>query len=109
MSSDASILFQAVLEENSLADNQMQIVKAQGRKIVVVKRSGKLHAIDNECSHVGGPLGSGILEGNCIVCPWHRLAFDLDTGIAPKSALGDRVAVYEVKTENGKIWVGNRK
>ena len=108
MSSDPP-LFVAVLDESSLGESQAQIVKVHGRKIVIAKRFGKLYAIDNECSHVGGPLGLGIIEGSCIVCPWHRLAFDLDTGIAPKSALGDRVAVYEVKTENGQIWVGNRK
>lgn len=89
----------------SLADNSMEIVTIKGRRIALAKRYGKIYAFDNDCPHVGGYLGRGTFFGNSVVCPLHQWAFDLATGIATKGLSGDRIGVYEVKTENGKIWV----
>jgi nitrite reductase/ring-hydroxylating ferredoxin subunit len=102
---DSPSSFYEALDETSLADNSMEIVKIQGRKIAIAKRYGKIYAIDNECPHVGGALGWGTFYGNSVVCPLHQWTFDLTTGKATKGISGDRVAVYEVKVENGKIWV----
>jgi nitrite reductase/ring-hydroxylating ferredoxin subunit len=41
---------------------------------------GKLYAIANKCTHRGGPLDEGELEGNIVTCPWHGGQFDITTG-----------------------------
>ncbi len=105
MNSDIPSSFHEVLTETTLADNSMEIVNIKGHRIAVVKRYGKVYAIDNDCPHVGGYLGRGTLYGNCVVCPLHQWTFDLATGKATKGISDDRIAVYEVKIENGKIWV----
>ena len=94
-----------VLSEKDLVEGKTAIVKVKGRRIALIKRDGKLHAIDNDCPHVGGYLGQGSLEGNTVVCPLHQMAFDLNTGLATNRAGGFSVAVHEVKVENGRIWV----
>ena len=94
-----------VLDEKTLAEGGMAIVKVKGRRIAVIRRSGNLHAIDNDCPHVGGYLGQGTLEGDNVVCPLHQMVFDLVTGKAVNRTGGYSVAVHEVKVENGRIWV----
>ena len=105
MNPSESPTFLEVLEESSLADNSMEIVKIDGRRIAVIKRFGKLFAIDNDCPHVGGYLGRGTLDGNNVVCPLHQWTFDIATGKSTKGLSDMRVAVHDVKAENGKIWV----
>jgi nitrite reductase/ring-hydroxylating ferredoxin subunit len=48
--------------------------------ILLVKRSGRVHALIETCAHLGGPLEDGKLEGDTVVCPWHGSRFALETG-----------------------------
>lgn len=97
--------FEAVFDEAALPENGMEVVKVGGRRVALIRRSGKIHAIDNDCPHVGGYLGRGTLDGESVVCPLHHWAFDLATGRAVKGLPEDRVMVHEVRVEGGKIWV----
>lgn len=105
MNPDSQSAFHEALDETSLIDNSMEIVSIKGHRIAIVKRYGKIYAIDNDCPHVGGYLGRGTLYGNSVVCPLHQWTFDLATGKATKGISDDHIGVYEVKAENGKIWV----
>jgi len=53
-----------------------------GRSLVVVLHKGKVYALNSVCTHVGGPLEEGTIEGNEIVCPWHQGRYDIKTGKA---------------------------
>jgi nitrite reductase/ring-hydroxylating ferredoxin subunit len=59
-------------------------VKAElaGKGIVIVLHNGKIYALDSECTHEGGPLDEGTIEGDEIVCPWHRGKYYIKTGKA---------------------------
>ena len=55
-------------------------VEAEGQTIALFNVEGAFYAIDGICSHVGGPLGEGSLEGEVVTCPWHRARFNVKTG-----------------------------
>jgi len=55
-------------------------VVVAGEDVVVGNVDGKLYAIAGKCTHRGGPLNEGELEGNTVTCPWHGGQFDLATG-----------------------------
>ena len=55
-------------------------VVVNGQDVVVGNNGGKLYAIADKCTHRGGPLNEGELEGITITCPWHGGQFDLATG-----------------------------
>ena len=97
--------FHPLLDESALANNSMEIVEAQGRKILLAKRYGRIYALDNTCPHLGGSLGRGTLQGDRVVCPLHHWVFELATGRAVEGVADEKVAVYETKVEDGKIWV----
>jgi len=48
--------------------------------LIATDKGGKIFATANVCPHIGTPLDQGTVEGNTIVCPLHRSAFDLKTG-----------------------------
>ena len=55
-------------------------VEVQGRKIALFNVDGTIYAIDDTCTHSGGPLSEGVLSGSAVICPWHGAEFDLRTG-----------------------------
>jgi len=40
------------------------------------------YAIINKCTHAGGSLAQGVLEGSIVTCPRHGARFDVKTGKA---------------------------
>jgi ferredoxin-NADP reductase len=67
--------------------------------------NGIVYAIDAVCSHEGGPLEEGTLEGYKVECPWHGSKFDVRTGEVKNPPAETPQSVYEVKVENNDILV----
>jgi nitrite reductase/ring-hydroxylating ferredoxin subunit len=96
--------FTEAFDQAALADNTMEIIELQGGKIALVKRFGKIYALDNTCPHLGGSLGRGTLKDNSVICPMHHWTYDLSTGKCINGVPDEKVSTYETKVENGKIW-----
>jgi nitrite reductase/ring-hydroxylating ferredoxin subunit len=88
-----------------LAPGQGKRVEAGGKKIALFNVDGKYYAIDDTCTHRGGPLSEGELSGNEVTCPWHGAIFDLTTGkvLGPPATKG--VARYNVRVSGNSIEV----
>src|SRR5690348_3863485 len=65
-----------------LVENKPLVGHAAGEPVLVVRVGDDVHAIGASCTHYGGPLGEGIVEGRSIRCPWHHARFDLACGAA---------------------------
>ncbi len=74
------------------------------RMVALANVEGQLHAIDGLCPHQGGPLGTGMLCGAVLTCPWHGWQFDVTTGRHRYSATV-RQQVYDVRVEAGRVLV----
>ena len=59
---------------------KMKKVKFLDREILIANVNGNYYAIGNKCTHTGGDLSQGILEGNVVICPKHNSKFDVTTG-----------------------------
>ena len=57
-----------------------RVFEVAGRAIAVCNVDGQLYAIDDVCTHDGGSLDQGELEGHEIECPRHGARFDVRTG-----------------------------
>jgi nitrite reductase/ring-hydroxylating ferredoxin subunit len=88
-----------------LAPGQGKMVEAGGKKIALFNVDGNYYAIDDTCTHRGGPLSEGELSGNEVTCPWHGAIFDLTTGkvLGPPATKG--VARYNVRVSGNSIEV----
>lgn len=58
-----------------------KVVTVDGKKILFIKHKDKIHAIQHNCPHFKLPLSKGKITEDCaIICPFHKSAFDLQTG-----------------------------
>jgi 3-phenylpropionate/trans-cinnamate dioxygenase ferredoxin component len=102
--------FIEVAQVNEVPTGTMKSYSAGGKQILIANIDGKLHAIDNVCTHSGGELSKGKLEGKIVTCPKHSSKFDVTTG---KCVSGPKIGflrlktkdetVYEVKVEENRI------
>ena len=59
---------------------QMKSLNVNGKDILVVNNDGKFYAISGKCTHMGGELSKGKLEGTIVTCPRHGSRFEVTTG-----------------------------
>ena len=69
--------FQKVANIKDLKEARLLRVDIEGKPIVLAMVKNKIYAMDAVCSHEGGPLEEGELEGNTLICPWHQGKFDI--------------------------------
>lgn len=78
-------------------------VHADGHDVAVFAIGGSLYAIDGKCTHVGGPLAEGMVEGTVVTCPWHGSQFDLATGAVREGPAQRPVKAYTVKVDGDDL------
>jgi len=95
--------FVKVGTKGDLAPGQGKRVEVSGRKIALFNVEGTYYAIDDTCTHRGGPLSEGELAGNEVTCPWHGAVFDVTTGkvLGPPATKG--VSRYNVRVSGENI------
>lgn len=81
------------------------IVTAGDRTVALFHVSGQFWATDDRCTHDGGQLTHGRLEGYIVVCPRHGARFDIRTGKALSRPASVDLAVHEVKVEGNDVLV----
>ena len=87
-----------------IASGQGRVVESSGRTLAVFNVEGAYYAIDNACTHRGGPLGDGDLEGTVVMCPWHAWRWDVTTG-ANVNNPAVRVACFATRVQDGGVFV----
>lgn len=80
-------------------------VDAAGRPLALFNVNGTIYAIHGTCTHRGGPLGEGELEGLVVTCPWHGAQFDVTTGQVVGPPAPRSVPAYKVVVEGNLIKV----
>lgn len=77
-----------------------------GKKQVLLARLGEeVVAIGNQCTHYGGRLDRGAIEGETVRCPLHHALFSLRSGEALGAPAFDPVAVWRVDLEGNRFVV----
>ena len=83
----------------------VNVYEVEGRRIAVCNVDGAFYAIDDVCTHDGGSLDQGQLEGEQIECPRHGARFDVRTGQVITLPAVVPVKSYPVEVEDGEIKV----
>ncbi len=104
--------FVNVASVDDVPEGKMKMITVNDKEILIAKVEGNFYAIGNKCTHRGGRLSEGTLEGNIVTCPVHGSKFDIKTG---KAISGPKILffhfsikpgpAYEVKVEGKNIMV----
>ncbi len=97
--------FTSVLPVAQLAEGKLQKAIAGETPVLLYKTAGKICAIGETCSHAGGPLSEGKLDGNDVICPWHASRFDVCSGAVKGGPATISQVQYESRVQNGQIEV----
>jgi 3-phenylpropionate/trans-cinnamate dioxygenase ferredoxin subunit len=102
-----------VADKAELPANKMIMVVVGGKEVLLANVDGSYYAIANKCTHLGGSLIKGSMEGSVVTCPRHGAQFDVKTGQAIADAKIGFVKMkvkgeesYTVKIEGTDIFVG---
>jgi nitrite reductase/ring-hydroxylating ferredoxin subunit len=82
-----------------------QIELEDGTQVCLANVGGTFYAINGECSHMGGPLGEGELDGTTVTCPWHSAEYDVTTGKMLSPPAESDQARYGVRVEGNDVQV----
>jgi nitrite reductase/ring-hydroxylating ferredoxin subunit len=98
-----------VADDSDITEGTLTAVAVEDRKVLLTRVAGKVCALENTCSHAGGPLNEGTLEDGDVVCPWHGSRFRLSDG----AVLGGPATFPQPKLETrkraGRIQVRGRE
>ncbi len=97
--------FVKVATRSELPSGGKKLVEVNGRAIAVFNVDGSFHAIDDVCTHDGGPLAEGELMGCEIQCPRHGARFDVRTGRPLCMPAIEPVAVHATEVRGDDIYV----
>ena len=98
-----------VASVTDLAPGQLTLVEVGGELICLANVDGTFYAIADECTHVGGALSDGELEGCVVTCPVHFAQFDIRTGKVLQRPAREDAVTYEVKVEGQDVLIGKAK
>ena len=88
-----------------LLPGEYRVVDVDGVTAAVFNLDGALHAIEDVCTHDGGELTGGTIDGCEIICPRHGARFSIKTGEVRAPPAWEPVATFPVKVQDGKIFV----
>jgi 3-phenylpropionate/trans-cinnamate dioxygenase ferredoxin subunit len=81
------------------------LAEVDGRAIALFNVAGDYYAIDDVCTHDGGPLAEGEFVGCEIQCPRHGARFDVRTGKALCFPAIEPVATHAVEVRGDDVLV----
>ncbi len=99
--------FLAVAQTDEVDDPGSMLVEVEDRLVVLIHAAGHWYALDDICTHDGGPLSEGPLDAaaGTITCPRHGAKFDIKSGHALTMPATKPTASHEVKVEGNQVFV----
>ncbi len=90
---------------DDIPEGRAIVVDVEGESLALARVDGGVYCIDNICTHDGGPLGEGELDGTALECPRHGARFDVCTGRALSFPAVVPVNTYDVRIEGQDVLV----
>jgi 3-phenylpropionate/trans-cinnamate dioxygenase ferredoxin subunit len=85
------------------------VVEGDGAQVAVFNLADELYAIEDVCTHDGGILTGGPIEGDQIVCPRHGARFCIKTGEALTPPAFEPTATFPVRVDNDEVQVRDER
>jgi 3-phenylpropionate/trans-cinnamate dioxygenase ferredoxin component len=94
-----------VAHKSEIPPGTTKRVDAGGQNVLLCNVDGEIYAIEDVCTHDGGALDQGELEGERIMCPRHGAYFDVRTGDALTLPAIIPVNTFKVRVDGDDIYV----
>ena len=71
--------FEMAIKVSDVPATGVARAKVGKHELAIVKFGGNYYCFDGVCTHEGGPLGEGTIEGDELVCPWHEGKYKIES------------------------------
>ena len=95
--------FVTVAQTTDVPPGSIILVDLDDEGVAIANVNGEFYAFDAECTHAGGPLDEGDLEGGTVICPWPGGEFDVKSGKVLAPPAQEEVSTYQVRVEGTDI------
>lgn len=99
--------FQEVARLADIAPGELLRVEVGVHLVCLANVDGAIYAVDDDCTHTGGPLDEGELECHVLTCPIHLARFDVRDGQVLRGPAREPLRTYTVKVDDGRIFVAD--
>src|SRR6476619_7326099 len=99
----------AGVDASQLKPGDKLLGHAKGEPVLLARVGDDFLAIGATCSHYGGPLAEGVLDGDTVRCPWHHACFSLRNGEALRAPALSPVPCYRVERRGDKVVVASKE
>jgi len=93
------------MKTSEIAPGSTRRIVVEGTDILLCNVGGEIYAVEDICTHDGGPLDQGELEESRLMCPRHGAYFDVKTGTALTLPAIVPLKTYPVRIEGDEIVV----
>ena len=97
--------FSKVADAKDIPPGSSLCVEFNGERVALFNVGGSLHAIGDTCTHRGGRLSEGAVEGTVVTCPLHGATFDLTSGNVTGPPAGSGVPCYQARVEGEAVQI----
>lgn len=85
---------------------ESKLVEVEEVRVALFNLDGKIYAIEDVCTHDGGPLVEGTIVNGCeVLCPRHGARFDIRTGKALSFPAFEATNSYAVRIEGENVLI----
>jgi nitrite reductase/ring-hydroxylating ferredoxin subunit len=97
--------FERFADVSEIGPGKIKIAKIGETEVWVANIEGAFFAHPNKCTHAGGPVGRGRVNGTVIQCPLHGSRFDIRSGQVVGGPARVPLPSLEVKVEGTSVLV----
>jgi naphthalene 1,2-dioxygenase system ferredoxin subunit len=97
--------WQFAINADEIEDEDVMPVEIGKREIAIYRFNDNFYATSDKCTHGDAYLSEGVVVGEVIECPLHQGRFCLKTGKALSAPVSAPIETFEVKLEDGKVFV----
>lgn len=108
--------FTPIISESDVEEGKPVRANHKGAPILLIRRGSQIFALAETCSHLGGPLSEGKLEGDVIQCPWHGSRFSIRDGhvvdgpaVHPQPCLEARIRKGQIEVRKSSCQISTAK
>ncbi len=92
-------------EVNDLKENQMVLLRKQGKRYVLTKTSDTFSVFGDKCTHRGGSLAGGSMICGTVQCPWHGSQFDVTNGTVKAGPATQPIRTFPTRIQGGRLLI----
>ncbi len=90
---------------SELPPGSHRVADVDGAQIAVFNLDGAYYAVEDVCTHDGGTLTGGAVEGDQVVCPRHGARFSIKTGAVLAPPAYEPIHTFPVRVQDGCVQV----